>query len=507
MINIPSINLPSLPTVENSFSSLAAKISDFLPEFKNLKIGESLFVKLIIDGNLVNLPLDKAVALAAVKPAANLPPRELPVKLEFSEKLVFSEPKEVVIHAKVSSQSEGGTEIKLQSINNLPPEKFAASKHHETVLKSAPQPPQNPNIAKTTFVSNQSESVILQKPEAAALPKINLSAIRSQNLAPELKTFPELAEKNVIVSLKAPLLAGSEQPQPLAKPAELAEYLLKENFPPTVKNIIGEVLKRDENFLHIKTPAGEIKSEIPLKFEPGTKLLLELDIVKERSQPAVSLEKNGLTETLKPLLQTQSPLMQKIIDKIPSMGKEMVSRMLSVIKAETAQDISQWLGKGLVRELESSPEGKIILDKISQFFASPRTETPLWRIMEIPLFAEGDLSKIRIAVKKNEDEEDDENRPSSKQYGTRFVIDLNLSRLGKFQLDGFSIAERRRFDLVIRTEKEINKDIYYHILNLFKTSLHDVDFVGNLSVNIKESFIKICEDENLQSTIKDGIFA
>lgn len=81
-----------------------------------------------------------------------------------------------------------------------------------------------------------------------------------------------------------------------------------------------------------------------------------------------------------------------------------------------------------------------------------------------------------------------------------------FSKLGKFQFDGFSLAKDRRFDLVVRTSKTLPSDFCSHIVNLFKTSLHDVDYVGNISINVKENFIKIGEDEITQSQIRDGVY-
>ena len=71
---------------------------------------------------------------------------------------------------------------------------------------------------------------------------------------------------------------------------------------------------------------------------------------------------------------------------------------------------------------------------------------------------------------------------------------------------GFSLAKDRRFDLVVRTSKTLPSDFCSHIVNLFKTSLHDVDYVGNISINVKENFIKIGEDEITQSQIRDGVY-
>ena len=72
--------------------------------------------------------------------------------------------------------------------------------------------------------------------------------------------------------------------------------------------------------------------------------------------------------------------------------------------------------------------------------------------------------------------------------------------------DGFSLPAEKRFDLIIRTEKEIDNDFCAQIMQLFRTSLSAVDYAGNIRINIKEKFIKLCEDEPEKTILQDGIF-
>ena len=44
------------------------------------------------------------------------------------------------------------------------------------------------------------------------------------------------------------------------------------------------------------------------------------------------------------------------------------------------------------------------------------------------------------------------------------------------------------------------------MMRLFQKSLGDVGYSGNMKINVKENFIKICEDENKNATLENGIF-
>ena len=98
------------------------------------------------------------------------------------------------------------------------------------------------------------------------------------------------------------------------------------------------------------------------------------------------------------------------------------------------------------------------------------------------------------------------NRNRNKAGAARFVVDTSFTVLGGFQFDGFSLPAERRFDLIIRTEKAVGEDFCAQIMQLFRHSLAAVDYAGNIRINIKEKFIKLCEDEPEDTILRNGIF-
>ena len=72
----------------------------------------------------------------------------------------------------------------------------------------------------------------------------------------------------------------------------------------------------------------------------------------------------------------------------------------------------------------------------------------------------------------------------------RFVVDTSFSVLGAFQLDGFSFVKDKRFDLIVRTEKDMTRDFCSEMMRLFQKSLGDVGYSGNMKINVKEKFYK-----------------
>ena len=143
---------------------------------------------------------------------------------------------------------------------------------------------------------------------------------------------------------------------------------------------------------------------------------------------------------------------------------------------------------------------------MQQFVYTSHREAVGWRMIEIPVLSGDVLSRIRLAVRKQQDEDEKDNTPASRTENTRFIIESNFSQLGQFQFDGLAFEKQRRFDLIIRTSAALPDDIYTHIMSLFKTTLHNLDYSGTININFKEKFIKPWEDEE-NTVSRKGILA
>lgn len=197
----------------------------------------------------------------------------------------------------------------------------------------------------------------------------------------------------------------------------------------------------------------------------------------------------------------------KILEKFPAFNEKILSNTLSFVKAAETNNPSIWLGEEIIAELKTfGTEGKEVLSRLNNFVATTNKETPAWRMVEVPFFNGDSISKVKIALKKPEEDEEEAKKQNRYKFGTRFVVETNFTRLGTFQFDGFSLAQDRRFDLIIRTSNDIPKDLCAQIMNLFKNSLHEVNYVGNININVKDTFIKIYEDDAPENHLKKGVY-
>lgn len=216
-----------------------------------------------------------------------------------------------------------------------------------------------------------------------------------------------------------------------------------------------------------------------------------------------------LFDILKPMDKSpsQNHIASQLLDKIPTLNNKMLSNLYSFVKAAVSHNAEAWLGRELSSELKAlGAEGAETLSRAAQYVNSHHREGLSWRIVEIPFLAGAELSKIRLSIKKPQDEEEKQNPLSKRKTGTRFLLETDFSKLGQFQFDGFSLAKDRRLDLVIRTSRALPQGFCADMVKLFKNSLHDVNYTGNININLKENFIKIMEDEINQNQIKDGVY-
>jgi hypothetical protein len=113
--------------------------------------------------------------------------------------------------------------------------------------------------------------------------------------------------------------------------------------------------------------------------------------------------------------------------------------------------------------------------------AEPDADAPLavddpngdaWSLVGFPLFDGEHATPLRLAMKRpaSEDEPGD---------GARFLVEVELSRLGGLQLDGR--VQARRFDLLLRTRSALTPDARAEIAALFHDAKSAAGFGGDIA--------------------------
>lgn len=164
---------------------------------------------------------------------------------------------------------------------------------------------------------------------------------------------------------------------------------------------------------------------------------------------------------------------------------------LFFLAAVRAGDLSGWLGERTADILRRAGR-EDIMTRVSRDFAglNKTSSEPLsqdWRALALPLSWQDELHKMMLYYRRDRGGGDDE---AGDIRGTRFIFDLDLSRMGAVQLDGFH--RTRRLDLIIRTKTPLAASMQQAMRRAYTGALEQTDLSGELSFQNKPGqFMKI----------------
>ncbi len=168
---------------------------------------------------------------------------------------------------------------------------------------------------------------------------------------------------------------------------------------------------------------------------------------------------------------------------------------LFFIAAIRSGDISSWLGDKTVDALRRAGKGELLSRLTRDAGGLQRSEAQPpgeWRASALPMMWDGQMHKMMLYYRhdgKGGSEGEEGKR------GTRFVFDLNLTRMGDVQLDGLHRPQQGRkgkLDLIVRTKNALSPSMQQHMRRTYIEALEQADLTGELSFQNKPGqFIKI----------------
>ena len=123
-----------------------------------------------------------------------------------------------------------------------------------------------------------------------------------------------------------------------------------------------------------------------------------------------------------------------------------------------------------------------LLDSLTQSTARAGAGEPAaatqsdWRAVPLPMFWENEIHRITLYTRQESDENE---KQQNGQNGTRFVMDLSLSRMGDVQIDG--LVKDNRLDLILRTEHHFSAPMQQTMRQAYSGALAYTDLVGELN--------------------------
>ena len=178
-----------------------------------------------------------------------------------------------------------------------------------------------------------------------------------------------------------------------------------------------------------------------------------------------------LEEAFKTLLESHPATAQQLANAVlPRADSSLSTNLLFFLFALRGGNVLNWLGDAPARALERLKPA--LLGRLRDDFAglsrlADEPTGPDGRTLPIP-FANGqEIEQLRLLIRRREEDQEDE-EDERQGPGTRFVVDVDLTKLGRMQLDGFVQDGTKRFDLIVRSDRRLPLNVQNGIRDIFE---------------------------------------
>jgi len=219
----------------------------------------------------------------------------------------------------------------------------------------------------------------------------------------------------------------------------------------------------------ISTPLGNLTLTAKTSWPVGTTLHLEALPPNIAAQPIAA----GSAITwlaLAEALQASGLAGQEftLARDLPKAGPKLGSGVLLFLSAVRGGNLLQWLTQQLA-PLQQAGRGDLaarLSREFTQAGQKVKTQAGDWRLVHIPLLNGNDVHDLKLFLRDDMDSDAQDHQGHDEEDATRFVLEIEMSRLGGLQLDG--LVKAKRFDLVLRTEKALPEEMRKRITGIFQ---------------------------------------
>jgi hypothetical protein len=413
------------------------------------------------------------------------------------------------------------TGIPMAGYGITPAQRIAVEPYQQTVVQN-----QQAATASLPLMQEASDVLIPTLPTVTTAPiadtpeTISFSSVSVPTSTQAATTLP--VQLNALIAsladeapLPVPLQPNAASP-PLAAPSMQLTTLppmqtesglllpLPANLPAIVSPnaLVGIVIQATApRELTVQTDIGIIKLFVTTPLPKGTIIQFTLQQVTEVRQSVgttavadeseLPLRLRAMEEIVAlqhPALSVQHPFPAHLI---PRAGSAMGAEILFLLKALQGGSLRSWMGEenattlDALASLERKEGGKgDLLSRLNAEFSSLKTlpesvSDGVWRSVLIPIYDQGTVQPLQYFFKK---QQHSDGKSADKQTD-HFMVDVELTRMGRLQLDGLVQKQtpRLQFDLIIRTEQPWGEEIRQTIREIFTRAQAISGFSGMVS--------------------------
>jgi hypothetical protein len=223
--------------------------------------------------------------------------------------------------------------------------------------------------------------------------------------------------------------------------------------------------------LTFELPGGALPSGYPGAATPGPAALGTL----AHSWPALEEALRALQEVAPPGVAAAT--LQEVI---PQPGSRLASGLLFFLSALGAGDVTRWIGNQASQALRGAGRDSL-LSRLGQDFGQlgrlADNQGGDWRLFFMPLYDGDQLRQLRLFLRHGRHEQDGGGAQDDEDQ-TRFVVEVEMTRLGDLQLDG--LVRDRRLDLILRSRAPLPEFMRRDIMQIFHDANQITGYQGSL---------------------------
>nr|CAM74393.1 DNA polymerase III [Magnetospirillum gryphiswaldense MSR-1] len=214
----------------------------------------------------------------------------------------------------------------------------------------------------------------------------------------------------------------------------------------------------------------------------------------------------ALTDTMETLATNDRQALDMMMRAIPQAGPRLAAAMVAFTGAMRTGDSRGILGDNTTKALDKAGRRdlaerlKADLSALSEEAGRPVGGGD-WRLHTMPFAHGGQVDPIHLFVR-GADGKDGRNQAGGANGDQRFILDFNLTSLGRLQLDGLVRREDKLFDLIIRTGDPLPQEMRMDIMHIFTQASELVGTKGSVAFQAGGRWIDIRTDQTGPTSIQ-----
>lgn len=221
----------------------------------------------------------------------------------------------------------------------------------------------------------------------------------------------------------------------------------------------------------------------------GTRAVVTLMPSEQDKQIALPLPRESDFSSMREVVSAMTTLLEPkdaqgfLQTRLPNPTHHLGPTLLFFLSALQAGKLDDWLGPSVAVRFEKE-QRRHLIDKLVgdiEEAALPAQDARVgeWKAWPIPIHYGASFEMLRLYVHEDETRRDAEGKTVSGRDKTRFLITMNMSRLGAIQMDGLS--QSKRLDLVIRSERALPPALPNELRSSYIHTLEALGLTGTMS--------------------------